>query len=566
MARSAKWMKHAFFAALVLFCVSASYGRGGQELVLCGSWIYDSLTKISLDAGTVDFTDSAPLSIQEIKTCLFEIDYNSLSSAGKREYDRVLAYFNDGSLSLKSGILSAGIDPSITPEGYYKSNSSVNWVYDRYKRIPFLDLPVTIGAGDFVTMYTDPYFGQNRGMMQHTDNYFNLPLSVAQMDEHFPFESYISTGYKFTENVGAGFQLGMGKQSVGRTDTGSIIFSEYMTGASYAAFDIYSPNIKYNMSVTQLGVDKYAYLHRYDLRFFKKISVSLLEGMLVNAPVELRYLNPMSIFHGMAPWRDYEPDKEDSESHTCAYFGFKFSFTPAKFVRIYGLYAQTQLQNVFEKANWPDSLTPDGLGGQLGTELYIPVGKGYIHSVLEGYYADPFLYIKESPNWSMVRTYQENLGDYATFYEWIGSPFGPDTIAGTLSVGYEMPAQWSLSVKYLFACRGQNSGGSIFTNCSWGGGKTDISADDIENNWAYPTASHNSDGKNWITPSGENPEYVNRLSVCGTWRPYVWLNLLLQPSYTVVINNGHSAGSIAQGFEIAASARFYIAKMFKISH
>src|SRR5574344_2617000 len=105
--------------------------------------------------------------------------------------------------------------------------------------------------------------------------------------------------------------------------------------------------------------------------------------------------------------------------------------------------------------NWPDNDTPNGLGGQLGTELYIPCGEGYVHACLEGYYADPFLYIKEDPNWSLVRTYSENINGKNVFYEWVGSPFGPDTIAGELSAGYEVPQKFSVDAKYLYMCRGE---------------------------------------------------------------------------------------------------------------
>ena len=94
-------------------------------------------------------------------------------------------------------------------------------------------------------MRVDLRLGQNKGYMNHNDNYINIPFSVDQMDVNFPSYGYISTGCKFTEECGMNFHLGMGSQSVGRTLTGSVIQSEYFTGSTYANLDFYSNNLKY---------------------------------------------------------------------------------------------------------------------------------------------------------------------------------------------------------------------------------------------------------------------------------------------------------------------------------
>ena len=66
---------------LLLFTVSALYAspRGRNELVRPGSWIYDSLTAISLEEGRTDFSDDAPLTLGEISILLDEADYDNLS-------------------------------------------------------------------------------------------------------------------------------------------------------------------------------------------------------------------------------------------------------------------------------------------------------------------------------------------------------------------------------------------------------------------------------------------------------------------------------------------------------
>ncbi|MBR0123951.1 MAG: hypothetical protein IJM03_01230, partial [Treponema sp.] len=68
------------------------HARGKQGLVNCGSWIYDAMTEIAMEEGRVDFSDQAPLSIAEIELYLSEADYDSLSEAGKKNYDRIVDY------------------------------------------------------------------------------------------------------------------------------------------------------------------------------------------------------------------------------------------------------------------------------------------------------------------------------------------------------------------------------------------------------------------------------------------------------------------------------------------
>jgi hypothetical protein len=543
-----KYSKKIKVFCIIICCLAQFYPltavpRGNNELIPCGHWVYDALMAVSLENGTVNFADSAPLSVREIKLYLNEVNYNTLSVAGRSQYDRIITYFKEQNYSFNSGILSLGIEPSLNPEAFYKSNSDIDWIFDRYNRKAFIDVPATFSCGDVFTMSCDLSLGQNKGTSTHDYNWVNIPLSADEIDVNFPSSAYFSTSKMVSDTTGIGFQVGLGPRSVGRSLTGSMILSEYLTGTSWAQFTAYSPNIRYNGSVDQFNVDKYLYLHQIDVRLFNRLSLTAMEGMLVYAPLELRFLNPWTIFHGFAPWRDYETDVSDSESYTCAYMCLKAEYVVVNGVRIYGLFAQDQYQTPYELANWPDDDTPNGIGGQLGTEAYIPAGNGYIHFCLEGSYADPFLYIKESPNWSLVRTYSESIGDMAIFYEWIGSPFGPDTMSAELTAGYEVPSAFSVNLTYLYMCRGEMSGISVFNGTGWGGQKT---SDSAISDWVF-----NDSGKQSLsTPTG-TPEYVNRLSVRGTWYAKPWLQIAVQPGYVCIFNYDHESGSFRQGFEVA---------------
>ncbi len=563
--------KKSFLVLVMLFFSAAGFSlekRGAQELVECGSWVYDALAAISMETGRADLSNQAPCTVNEIKMYLNEADYDSLSEGGKTLWHRIDDYINHEYWAFSASIFSVGIDPEINLEGFYKSEDDLQWVYDRYNRKSLINVPFFIQAKDYFTMKMDVDLRENKGTTLYSDNYTNIPSEAREVDVNFPSTGYFSAGIAFSEDAFANFRIGLGTQSVGRSLTGSIILSEYFTGSSWANLEFYSPNLRYNMNVTQFNVDQYMYNHSLEFRFFKKLTFSASESVFVFAPLELRFLNPLTIYHGFSPWRDYDPDKSDSETHTTAYLTLHASFVPVKYLRIYGMFAMTQFQTPYELENYPNDVTPNGIGGQAGIESYIPFAGGYFHTWLEGYYAQPYLYVKESPNWTLVRTYSENIGDHAVFYEWIGSPFGPDTISAQLNFGYEKPGKWSVTASYLFKAAGEYSGTKIFTEeLDWGGVKTDFDERDDNdlNKWAYPDrdAQGIEEAKrrqHLVTPSG-TPEYSNRISVKGTLSMNDWFTLTAQPAYTFIYNFNNTEGKFAHGIEFAVSANIKIKEL-----
>lgn len=553
-------------SVIFLFFQAASFARGKQEIVKAGSWIYDALTAISIERGHLDLSCQAPLSIAEIELYLSETDYNSLSEAGKKQYDRIIDYVSYEPTAFKAGIFSLSVDPELNAEGFYKTNDDIDWVYDRYERQPFLMTPLTFQGGDLFTMSMDVAFRENKGAALKDKNYTNFPVADGSFtpDVNFPDSAYGSTGFMLGESSGVNLQAGLGNVSVGRSLSGSIIWSEYFTNSSYANLEFFTNNFRYNMNITEFNVDKYSYTHRLEARFFKKIHFGIMESILVNAPMELRFMNPLTIFHGMSPWRDYEPEKKDTESHVCDYLALEAAFVPVKNVRLYGMFAMNQFQTFYEKSNWEDDTTPDSLAFQGGIESFIPYKKGYFHLWLEGTYTQPYMYIKEGPNWSLVRTYSENMNDKAVFYEWVGSPFGPDTIAGELSAGYEVPGKWALNLNYLFKASGEYSGTKVFTDeLDWGG--TDR-IEEIEY-WPYPDSDKEGGQdrakkqQGFVTPHG-TPEYLNRIALRASFSPSEVFTISAQPAFVFIFNHDNESGEFASGGEFALSAKIKFGRMF----
>ena len=131
-------MKKIFSTVLfcrILFFASA---RGDQELVEAGHWIYDSIENLCMESGIVNFADSEPASISELKLYLQEIDFFKLSEAGRAELKKIQNYFEYEQIGLKSDLINFGIEPSFNLSGFYKTNDDIDWVYDRYERKPFI--------------------------------------------------------------------------------------------------------------------------------------------------------------------------------------------------------------------------------------------------------------------------------------------------------------------------------------------------------------------------------------------------------------------------------------------
>jgi len=546
-----------FFIFLIQIQTIVANPYSAQKLIPANHWIYDSLTTLELESAITTFSDEAPLSIEQIKSFLNEIDYDSLSNSGKSQYDKITSYFKENEFSYGT-FFSVGLAPVISLEGQYKTNADVDWVYNRYERDSFILLPVSLSAGDYVCLQADLPIGQNRTAMGRSDNYLNIPLSSNDFDINFPHNTYLSTGMKFSDDAGINFRMGMGSQSFGRTLLGSVILSEYLTDTPYASLSIYSKNVNYACSITELNKDRYMYSHKLEFRLFNKFTFNMYEAVLPYGSMDLRFFNPFTIFHGYAAWHEYE----SYNSNQGSFCGLKMVYTPCKFLRLYTHIAMNQFQTTSEMENYPDVLIPNAMGFQAGAKSSIPIATGHLHFTLEGYYTNPYFYINENPNWSYVRTYRENTDSSETFYEWIGSPLGPDTIACKLEAVYEDVNNWKVKFDYLFAARGELSNtkgsNSIFSNCGWGGYNFTVNNTD---NWVYPTSSNKYKNANkWSCPTG-TPEYVNCISLCASFFPVRFLELKLQPSYTFIFNFNHESNSYAQSFECAVACKLYIAKI-----
>jgi hypothetical protein len=539
-----------FFEASMLSALPA------QKILFPGDRAYEILAILSLEQGKVFFSDSS-LTVSQVEKILSEIDAEALSPSGRLLYDELREYLKFSPwFNWEYDAFSGGLDLVFQPELYYKTTEETPWIYGGHFRNSLALIPLGFSLGPYISLEMELYAGQNEYAATLHDNYVNIPLDpVLQFDIHFPKRAYLSAGYPFGKTSGVNFAIGTGDDFFGRTRTGSVILSEYLERVVYAQLSFYSPVFKYTAEVMQYEVNKYQYMHYFQIRPHGKISVSLAEGVMVNAPLELRFLNPLTVFHGYESYKSYNDYNKDLDgsvtksdpdagyysvtdpiggSRIGSYVGAKIEFQPVKFFRFYGLFAMDQFQLPIEESNWKEGLTPNAMAFQAGFEAAIPAfSRGHWRFGLEGVYVQPYMYVLWDKKWSFYKEVPEV--EQIDLNYWTGTPFGPDSIAGALWLSYEdIPSKWSLELGFVFSAQGKRSGFDIFKNNDY-----------RPTHKVYDVT---------VPPTGI-PVYTYTVKVLGSWSPAEWIELFMQPGYRIVNNYAHISGDRNQGFEIALSAR-----------
>lgn len=520
---------------------------GAQRVIRNGSPVYDALASLAIEAGVVPFATNGPMTAGELQCYLDTIPYDILSEAGKKKYRWIYDELHEQFFGGASSILNIGIDPSVSLEGYYKTNAEIDWLLPYKDRNPVFSLPVFIAAGDYAAVETEITVNVYESVSLLHNNYSNIPFGTYYIDGNFPHFAYASFGAQAKGKSFINFQIGRGSLNIGRTQMGSIIISDNMRDITYAKLSLFSPAVRFSSYVTQHEVNKYMYFHQLEGRPLPWLSVSLLEGVIVNAPLELRYLNPFMIFHGFGAWQDYGDYNDDlangtypdDDSRVSSYLAFTLDVHPWKYTRLYFLYAMNQFQLQYELDTDPKAASiPNGLGGQCGFETYIPFGSGHFFIGAEALYTTPWFYIARNRHWSFTAEkqsfFEETKG--TRIISWIGTPFGPDTIAGQISFGYIVQGLWKTNLMYRFKVSGENDTSMFLTN------------------GYYPDTPEEA---SIVTPSGI-PEYGHTVVLSGAYSPLDGVTFFAQLGLSCYVNRDHVVNNTQLGFEGCLSVKIEV--------
>ena len=559
---------------------------GANQLIPAEHWIYDALYMLYNENAEAFLMDSAPLSVNEIKQTLSYVDYEKLSYSGQKIYDRITEFLEEKKFTIDMKPIRVGFNFNFHPAFMVKSNEDIEWsfgtdytgvnslddktgfgpasdFYGNFLTDPFLRVPLYIDFADIAIIDCQASLAKNYWGMTEKSNFTNIFYTPGDFEFSWPVNANASLGYVFKNGLSVNLHVARTGLQYGHTQTGSIIYNDTFATDFYTMLRLSGKKLKYEMMVAQVDNTKYIYTHQIDFTLWKWLKLGILEGTLLHEPFELRYLNPLMIMHSFASWTQYSNPYEYKyygESHICAYMGIKFDIVPCKNLRIYGLFAQTEIQPPTELGPPEANSIPDGIGLQLGAEYQHGDKFGGMYKfVLEGIYTNPFLYIKHGADWSMYRkTLTQNKNTNIPICTWIGTPFGPDSLGGQLTAEYKFVDKWSADFSYLFLAHGANSFG-LFSQ------KKTIEGEGEFYDY-YPAAKYRlgemtaeeaaAAARSWALT--DVIQYTNRITLHGTYNLNKHFSFEGQVIYSFIFNNNAILNNFQHGIEAGISGTYYL--------
>jgi len=461
--------KNLFFVLLSLLSFSLFAKSGNStQMIKSGHWVYDDLEALCMESKTDFFFDTQPMTIGEMRFYFQKIPYEKLSENGQKTWEKVKEFLNKNNDFFPEEELRLFGNVKANPEFYYKSNTDIAWSFNYYIKDFLLTIPLIIGFSDYVTIEPDFIIGKNQPSIQDPYNFTNIVYKGEHFEFLFPRFAYGAAGHAF-DKWGLNFYAAKEGLQIYNTQLGSIIYNRTFETDFYCSLNLYTEYLKYSLHVAEIDNKKFLYLHQVNLRPFKWLKVGVVEGSLLNAPFELRYLNPFMLMHQFGSWEQYEhllTENEDyyyGEGRFSAYFGLMFEVIPFRNFKIYGLFAQNEILDLGGSRTDKALSVPDSIGFQLGMQYNINLkDNGLIKTYLEGIYTSPYLYVKQSPEWSLYRC-RDNMQTSGDTESWIGSPFGPDCLAVLLKAEYDSQKKWNAGISYTFSIHGQNTSEYMFS-------------------------------------------------------------------------------------------------------
>jgi hypothetical protein len=256
-----------------------------------------------------------------------------------------------------------------------------------------------------------------------------------------------------------------------------------------------------------------------------------MEGLMAgNSALEIRYLNPLMIFHSLYSSWDYDHWLLAGDGDfNGSLFSLELNWNIVKALAVYGQFVMTEYSTPYEMKGWPAIQPPNGLGYLFGIE--------YVHSFNvwrslffgEFIYTDPYLYMNSSPFSSFIWMRRLSLDPSRVRYNYTGYP--RDTIAGTIGARFFKGDILNVSGEFSFLSQGEHT-----IAWDWGRG-----------------SPYNQEK----TPSGiaEN-KFIASLGV--EWKPFLFLVIGGSITGIVSLNNNHLRNADSYGGQAAFFISFLL--------
>ncbi len=471
------------FAYLFVFGVPDPVSAAPFRLFSPGDPVIEDLRLVSREAGRSLLSLTPPFSGAEVAAALKDIETDALSPSGRDAYRRIRSALDAGP-AFADGPIRFSAGAALSLEGRARTDSGIAWTRDEGDSRSFLNAPLEFFFGDNayaagdLDVRADPTFYEKGTDLVGT----NVPFAAERIDLNVPLRAFLAAGGDWWT-----FQLGRDKLDFGSGLTGNLAISDDPDYHDFARLSLFSPNFKYSLLVSQLplsvndlcadgygpfaggaGTDpaldsttqRYLYYHRWDVRLFGRVSVGLGEGALVgNSAPELRFLNPLTIYHSFFAWEDYDAWKSESGAEgdmVGSLMNLEFEWAVFPSFALYGQAVMNQFATSYEKEKWPEDGSPNGLGFLAGAEYATDFSGTSASFALEAVYADPYLYTLSSPfsSYIWMRRLSE-LSDKDPRYAWIGHPEGRDFLLFALRGRFVRP-RYALTLKASYKLQGEH--------------------------------------------------------------------------------------------------------------
>ena len=538
---------------IFLFIIFPGFGLFAQpyDMILVGDPVLEDLRYLSLESGKSFLSFTPPLAPDEVKIFLDSIDASLLSAPALEAFYRANSRLSPASpLTLSSDNFALSLNINSTIEARARFNRDVSWEPEHPRIPPALSLPFRFFFADSLQLYFEPIFAVDPEYYHSAEILgLNIPLEADGIDASMPLRAFLAAGGAWWN-----FQLGRDRLSYGTGRMGNLAVSDSPDYYEFARLSLFSRFIKYSVLINQMPLQitddlyqfkdpqadnfnrtmqRHFYLHRIDVNLFDRLSIGLMEGLMAgNSPLEIRYLNPMMIFHSFySGWNyDYWPERKDEMGHmNGSIFSVEVNWNVIKALAVYGQFVMNDFATKHELSINPNQ-PPNGLGYLAGIRYAHSFDNWAAVFFFEFIYTDPYLYMNSSPFASFIHMRYLSLWSGRAWYSYTGYP--RDTIALSLGANFFKGSALSFAGEFSWLSRGEHNKYGIVWDWQRG-----------------PPATLEK------TPSGiAEDNFV--MSLAAQWKLFSYFAMNFSIAGIFSHNNDHIAGTNELGGQAAFSVAF----------
>ena len=487
-----------------------SWAGNLQKTYTVNDVIYKRIEMLCREVGVIGPSTFSPVNGRMLQIALERIDYNSLNSFQRKEYDFLWNKITEEDVTLDYGIFKANLKLGVNlqfnfadyddfiftnEEGYLLSHKNDVLIPYRYD-VPALSLYPQLYFGDSVYIEGDfairnnPYrlYESSFGwLMTGTGGKFVFFANGQNsgLASELPYKAGLSLGNDYIS-----FIMGRYPHSVGNGITGNLLVGDNFTYQEVAALSFVSNHFSYNISLTRFdqqlyarnvvkdekgnlysdpygtqtiisrnefqGPQQFRVVHRFDITLFNLMRLGVNLGTIYNGTAfDLRFFYPFVLQHNYYNYtNEIEKEYFDEANNIMS---FEFEVIPYKGLSIGGQFILDQAQVYFEN----QSGVPPAYGVLLNIKYSFPALNGLFNTWLEGVYTNPYLYLngKRDSEGNIDYNLDYVVGyaaQYLSDYGYSGYIYGPDSIVIATGCEYiSEDSEWKAGMNLMYKVQGE---------------------------------------------------------------------------------------------------------------